>query len=72
MVVFKKKAAGASLVVQWLRLHTSTAGATGSTGSICDWRTKILLACAAQPKKMEKKEKKRKRLLSGGWFREFQ
>ena len=69
MVVFKKKAAGASLVVQWLRLHTSTAGATGS---ICDWRTKILLACAAQPKKMEKKEKKRKRLLSGGRFREFQ
>ena len=32
---------GTSLAVQWLRLHTATAG---GTGSIPDWGTKILHA----------------------------
>ena len=61
MVVFKKKTTGASLVVQWLRLHTSTVGATGS---ICGWGTKILLAHVAQPKKWKKKRGEEKKKTS--------
>ena len=43
---------GTSLVVQWLRLYTSTAGVTGS---IAGQGTKILNA--TQPKKLKKKKK---------------
>ena len=48
---FKETILGASLTVQWLRLHTSTAG---GTGSIPGWGMKI--PHAAQPKKKKKKE----------------
>ena len=37
-VDFKTKSTGTSLVVQWLRLHESTAG---GVGSIPGWGTKI-------------------------------
>ena len=48
---FKETILGASLTVQWLRLHTSTAG---GTGSIPGWGMKI--PHAAQPKKKRKKK----------------
>ena len=37
-LIFKEEIIGTSLAVQWLRLHTSTAG---DTGSIPGWVTKI-------------------------------
>ena len=43
---------GTSLAVQWLRLHPSIAGATGS---VLGWGTEI--PCAMRPKKTEKKKK---------------
>ena len=46
----------ASLVAQWLRLHASTAGGTGSTPG---WGTKILNV--EQPKNLKKKNKRTKR-----------
>ena len=44
----KKSSSGPSLVVQWLRLRTSTAGVTGS---IPGWGTKILHAVRHGQKK---------------------
>ena len=38
---------GTSMEVQWLRIRTSTEGATGS---ICGWGTKIPHTCTVQPK----------------------
>ena len=45
---------GNSLVVQWLGLHTSSAGSTGSTP---DWGTKIphVVQCGQKKKKKEMK-----------------
>ena len=42
---------GTSLLVQWLRLSTSTAG---GTGSIPGWGTKILQATQCSPKQKSK------------------
>ena len=42
-----------SLVIQWLRLHTSVAG---DTGSIPDWGTKIPNAAQCGRKKENKKD----------------
>ena len=46
---------GTSLVVQWLRLHASTAGGIGMT--LC-WRTKILPATQCNQKKKKKVDRK--------------
>ena len=48
---------GTSLVVQWLRLHASTAGGIGMT--LC-WRTKILPATQCNQKKKKKSRQKNK------------
>ena len=48
---------GTSLAVQWLRLHASTAG---DTGSIPGQGTKILHARAAQPNKTKQNKTKTK------------
>ena len=54
MIVHRKyKRIGTSLVVQWLRLHTSTAG---GVGSIPGWGTKIPHAMGRSQKKKKKKE----------------
>ena len=42
---------GTSLVVQWLRIHASTAG--GVVGSILGWGTKILPATQCNGKEKE-------------------
>ena len=43
---------GTSLAVQWVRLHASTAG---GTGSIPGWGAKIAASYAVQPKKKKKR-----------------
>ena len=47
IIKLKNMIVGTSLVVQWLRLCTSTAGGAGSTPG---WGTKILMLCGAAKK----------------------
>ena len=52
--IFKKVTLGWSLVVQWLRLHASTAG---GAVLIPGWGTQILACCPRLGQKTEKKKK---------------
>ena len=69
----QKPRVGTSLVVQWLRLHASTAG---SAGSIAGWGAKILYSTWCSQKKGNNKQKNKSRVavfsLHGGrgctWF----
>lgn len=54
----RKEEGGISLVVQWLKLYTSTAEDAWGLGSILGQEIKIL--CAAVWSKNEKKERERK------------
>ena len=53
-MLFLKKRAGNSVVVQWLRIHASTAG---GTGSIPGWGTKISHATHSAAKNKNNKIK---------------
>ena len=57
-MVYKRNTFGTFLVVQWLRLHASNAG---GTGSIPSWGTKI--PHVMRPKDKERKKKEIPRVL---------
>ena len=58
----KKRKWGTSLVVQWLRLHASTAGGMGSISALGELRSCMLHGGA-------KKKKKKKNSCLGRWDR---